>query len=78
MIFFKDNESRFKIIQRLKQELKASPNTMGYISSKVQELLKNRFLDEKTLILICDRIGHLLKESVHFDRKYEICHSTLN
>ena len=37
-IFFKDGEGRLKIIQRLKQDLKAGPNTIGYISSKFQEL----------------------------------------
>ena len=46
-IFFKDGEGRLKIIQRLKQDLKAGPNTIGYISSKFQELWKNRFFDEK-------------------------------
>ena len=30
-IFFKDDEGRFKIIQRLKQDPKAVPNTMGNI-----------------------------------------------
>ena len=46
-IFFKDGEGRLKIIQRLKQDLKAGPNTIGCISSKSQELWKNRFFDEK-------------------------------
>ena len=45
--FFKDGEGRLKIIQRLKQDLKAGPNTIGYMSSKFQEFLKNRFFDEK-------------------------------
>ena len=46
-IFFKDGEGRLKIIQRLKQDLKAGPNTIGYMSSKFQEFFKNRFFDEK-------------------------------
>ena len=37
-VFFIDDEGRFKIIQRLKQDLKAGPNTIGYTSSKFQEL----------------------------------------
>ena len=70
-IFFKDGEGRLKIIQRLKQDLKAGPNTIGYMSSKFQEFFKNWFFMKKTLILISDPISHSLP-NVHFFIKKSI------
>ena len=46
-IFFKDDEGRFKIIQRLKQDPKAGPNTMGKFAERFRNFEKIDFLQNK-------------------------------